>query len=87
MEISKILTVSTAHINKSTRELLDQDVYEAWQVIAYPKGDYGWFIYAVEAGGAPPDLAMAMQYVKQNGCDWLCLDQDGPIEDLPIYEW
>lgn len=87
MEISKMLTVSTAHINQSAKEKLDQNAYEAWRVIVYPKGDYGWFIYTAEAEGAPPDLAMVMQFAKQNDCEWLCLDQDGPIEDLPIYEW
>jgi hypothetical protein len=33
----------------------------------------------------PADLAVVMAYAAGNGCCWLCLDRDGPLAPLPIY--
>jgi len=95
MEISKMLTLSTAHITRETAEALGSppsDHTHEWLewFSYYDKADYGWWIptNSAELKQLPPDLAACIRFAKSNGCDWLCLDCDGPIENcLPTYEW
>ena len=99
MEISKMLTVSTAHITEGTAELLDNDRLD---IIVYPKDEYGWFITFEENiancynsdknksnySYVPKDLLKLLMFAKDLGCDWLCLDRDGDILDyLDTYDW
>lgn len=87
MEISKMLTVSTAHINKETAKMLDGDI----DIVIYDKGVYGWFIHIPddpEEYNIPQELLKLMKFAKDLDCDWLCLDSDGEILDyLETYEW
>lgn len=89
MEISKMLTISTAHIRKETPELLDDGIR---YLIVYKKDEYGWFIfvpsYENNVSKAMPDLHRLLVFAKDMDCEWLCLDRDGEIlEYLPIYKW
>lgn len=92
MEISKMLTVSTAHISPTNAELLDEGVKD---LIVYKKDDYGWFInvpsYDIEKGSlsicALP-IHRLIVFAKDLGCDWLCFDRDGEILDyFSTYGW
>ena len=92
MEITKMLTISTAHVSNETAELLDID--DILGVVLYPKDDYGWFIHIDEdfmndyEDEIPKELFKLMKFTKDIGCDWLCLDSDGEVlEYLDVYEW
>lgn len=103
MEISKMLTLSTAHITKETADKLDLDCKpvspeDYWQhsfcfdlgLSIFPKDDFGWFLWIPSADRAalPDDLKQCIELALANGCDWLCLDSDGLIEkSLKTYEW
>ncbi len=83
LEISKILSVSTAHISKGTCGFLCWLPHEIDAVI-YKKGYYGWFILTCdldEQSNIPNDLWKLMKFSEANGCDWLNIDVDGPIVD------
>ena len=43
MEISKMLTVSSCHIEESTAHCLDRDCF--FDLAVYNKDHFGWFIY------------------------------------------
>ena len=86
MEITKMLTLSTAHITDSTMEQLDREpVYNNLGLCVYKKSDYGWFIYLDNTMDLtdmrlPNDLLKCLALAKSVGCDVLCLDCDGPEE-------
>ena len=93
LKISKMLTLSTAHITKETADLLDAfDI--PFDICIYDKGtalDHcGWFLvdWTLSEETIPEDLRACFKLAERNGCEWLCLDCDGPVEDcLPTYEW
>ena len=92
MEIARMLTLSTAHIKEETANFLNDESRECLTV--YPKLEFGWFIFLDtkyfedELKLIPEDLAAVLKYAKESGCEWLCLDSDGPITaDLPQYDW
>ena len=95
MEISKILTLSTAHITESVSEALDNDPNtNELGLTVYKKADYGWFIYIPEdydktaKEGLPECLKACIDLALKNDCNILCLDCDGEEEPtLPTYEW
>ena len=89
-EISKMLTLSTAHVSEATAAKLEKG--RACLLSIFAKGEYGWFIFVAREdgsmGGAPSDLAACIAKARALGCDWLCLDRDGEtVGDLPTYEW
>ena len=46
LEITKMLTISTAHISKETAEILDDaDASACFPIAVYNKEGYGWWIY------------------------------------------
>lgn len=94
LEIERMLTISSAHVSQSTRELLDEVIDDTCCVPmppVYEKSGYGWFVaclpdYDNESLGVtledyPADLAAAMRLAKEHGCIWLCIDCDGPEVD------
>lgn len=92
MEISRMLTLSTAHITQSTNDWISQQ--EIFCLPAFQKDDYGWFIYISneplddESMNIPDDLCKVISFAKAENCDWLCLDCDGEIVNgLTVYEW
>lgn len=93
LEISKMLTLSTAHITKETANLLD-NVDTPIDVCIYDKGTatdhYGWFLvdWALAGETIPEDLRACFKLAESKGCNWLCLDCDGAVTELlPTYEW
>ena len=95
-EIDQMLTISSAHVSQSTRELLDEVINDTCCVPmppVYEKSGYGWFVaclpdYDEESLGVtyPADLAAAMKLAKEHGCIWLCIDCDGPeMDELKLY--
>lgn len=85
-DIQKMMTLSTAHISSKTGEYLDGNS----SLVVYPKNEYGWFVFTgyspEEMEEIPDDLKACIMYSSEHGCDWLCLDGDGPeIKDLPVY--
>ena len=101
MGISKMLTVSTAHIRKETAEFIENVCIDNTlsKLIVYDKTahyndcseEYGWFIYCnvnLPDLKVPTDLLKLIKFTKSSGCDWLCLDRDAEIVDgLDFYEW
>lgn len=93
MEITKCLTISTAHIRQSTQDLLDKEIKKTTieGIVVYAKEDYGWFIYLYPemdhfATTAPADLKACIDLAIKNDCQMLCLDSDAEILDcLPHY--
>lgn len=93
-EITKMLTLSTAHVSMETAFLLEKEAQ--WGTMAnitvYPKGGLGNFIYIHPEipipTNMPADLKDILQYAAKHDCKMICLDRDGPIElDLSQYDW
>ena len=101
LEINRMLALSTAHLSPHTcNTLLPKLEAEILQFTGtkrpgsvWPKGEYGWFIYASLEIGAlteplPADLQEAILYAKAQGCDYLMFDRDWPETDqLRTYDW
>lgn len=96
MEITKMLTLSTAHIKESTSFFLTDASFTQHcpNFVVFNKGEYGFWVYIPDdfmqddTFTGPEDLLACMQLAKENDCIWLCLDRDGPEEpELPTYEW
>lgn len=88
LEISNILTLSTAHIEADTAIALDNN--EINGIMSYEKKEYGWFIYTLvnDINSVPEDLIRVLNFALVNNCEWLCLDRDGDTTELlPTYEW
>lgn len=102
LEISKMLTVSTAHVSQTTASMLpvrasDMDNLEAlheWSP-SFARED-GWLFFVIsdiEAlrlsyEGAPKDLFDVVLFAHEHGCEWLMFDSAGPVvEGLFQYEW
>ena len=97
MEITKMLTISTAHISRDTaRKLSDRAYCQQMDTAVFEKDRYGWWVYCNsvledDLGGrewVPDDLWRCMELANKNSCEWLCLDSDAQIiEGLPVYDW
>lgn len=101
MDITKMLTISTAHITKETAKFIDNVCKDnnlsnliVYDETAHYNGcteQYGWFIYCnadLSDLNVPKDLLKVMCFARDNDCDWLCLDRDAEIVDsLDKYEW
>ena len=97
MEITKMLTLSTAHITQNTCKRLETDPDDNnLGLSVYKKADYGFFIYLPAEdeklpshyNSLPEDLYMCLFFAHELGCEILCFDCDGPIEPfLQTYEW
>lgn len=95
LEITKMLTISTAHISEESSEYLE-NVHD--KLVVYDKGDYGWMIViddnikdfcnTIGNSNIPSDIISCMIFARECGCDWLCLDCDGMVIDgLETYSW
>lgn len=96
MEISKMLTISTAHVKEQTLMLLacEPNSNRFPYIGVYPKCGYGYFIYINQDGldsmrkdtTFPDDLMAAIDVAVEADCDILCLDCDGgELETLNTY--
>lgn len=92
LKIEKMLTLSTAHIDKETCDILANiaENPDAATFPVYNAGDWGWFIPVNNhiPNGSTRPLTNCIVAALAAKCDWLCLDADGPvIADIPTYEW
>ena len=95
MDLTTMLTISTAHIGPVTAHMLDaEDTTGDMGVTVYIMGDGyeadSWLIYVdpKAEGNVPEDLQRLMEFCAGKGIDWLRLDGDGEIlPELPTYEW
>ena len=87
--ISHILTVSTGHISKKTRDLLTRVAHSKtyFPIAVYEKGNCGFYLYVPDEidDTVPVELKHLLQITKSLGCAILCLDNDGNI--LPNVEY
>ena len=88
-EIGRMITISTAHISKETRRMLDNSLIE--DLTYYAKDGFGWFIHIppmdrLDDSDIPDDLAACLRYALVLGCVWLGFDRDAQPCVLPLYE-
>lgn len=90
MEITKMLTLSTAHIPESIAKSLETEPEtDNFGLSVYPFA-YGFWIHVPQEipENTPECLASCLRLAKENGCAWLQLDQDAePLDELPVYDW
>lgn len=89
--IRKLLDISTGHVSKETRDLLNEGEGGSPHIWAIPH-EYGWFVRAhdeaEDLAQTPDDLVTVMRYAKQLDCDWIKFDCDADfVEELPMFEW
>lgn len=92
-----MLELSTAHITEQTAEWIDDNLVfqntnilgTDMNIIAYQKGDYGWFIpLGQDFDLVPADLKQVIEKAKQLKCDWIMLDRDAEtVDGLRTYDW
>lgn len=98
LEITKMLTVSTAHVSKELFEYLVSDnichhiCLPVYKKIMLGIGGVGVYIHidpgTFEDGEVPYGLLPLIKLAQKNGCGVLCLDSDGPVlEGYPIFDW
>lgn len=99
LEVSKMLTVSTAHVTESTFEALMSDsTQNEIGLPIYSKStpdngeNFGLYVYITEDcldwDHMPGDLKPLIKLSQKTGCSVLCLDSDGPeVKGLPVYDW
>lgn len=95
LEITKMLTISTANISKETADLINEEC-NTWSNPEFPacftKGEFGYLINVPEdfigedEDGAPyctydipDDLFNCMSLAYERDCQWLCFDRDGMV--------
>ena len=89
--VSKMLSLSTAHLEKATADALTNG-FSFGQTV-YDKDVYGWWIALPDLSDPPeevesPSLRAVLERAKLLGCEWLMLDSDAEIlDDLPSYDW
>lgn len=98
LEISRMLTVSSAHVAEETMEMLstEPESNRFPFLMVYPKADYGCFIYLIQGNETldkgldllPGDLRQCVELTLRTDCTILCLDCDGPVVDgLLQHDW
>lgn len=100
-EVSKILTVSTAHVTQETYERLMTDEGQSETGLStYVKRDpgsgmdYGLYVYLTQDESSdqiseiPDDLLPLIRLAESLGCEIICLDADGPkITGYSVFSW
>lgn len=89
MEVEKIMTLSTSHIKDETANYLADE--SRGELVVYKKDQFGWFIFIGSDepfNNVPFELLKVIEFAREHGCAWLCLDRDGQLnKDLPIHQW
>jgi hypothetical protein len=88
-EVASMLVLSTAHITESTNSdfaCMTDDI-----PLFFEKGEYGWFIPIVKGQAwphtCPAELLEIRKLAEAKQCSWIMLDRDGPVVDLPTFDW
>ena len=101
LEVSKMLTLSTAHIKDTTMVRLCSEYPNFNDVEAYEKDKVGVIIYfhtdknnkltcsdRGSSGTLTSDLYKCIVLAHEMGCNMLCLDHDGPTTPLlETFNW
>jgi hypothetical protein len=105
----RVLKLSTGNVSQETAQLLDrvckhqENDVEAFLRMpgTYPKGEYGWFVYVMEAyenssgdeglpwpDGCPEDMKDCINFARLHFCDMIEFDRDNDVEtEIPHYNW
>jgi hypothetical protein len=88
LEIDRMLTVSTGHVNAQDTEVLDNPKY----ALVSHKYEYGWLVWAGDGMKYYPALSAfannLLEIARKNDCEWLRLDRDGDeIDGLQVFDW
>lgn len=92
MEISKMWTLSTAHITKETDKWLTEQSKEPTVGLCVYEKAGGHFICVPSYFGwhemdTPEDIDPIFATAIAENFDWICLDSDGPVESMfPTYK-
>ena len=100
LEISKCLTISTAHISEETAALClkqmgfkGEEKIQTFPIPIYRKDEFSWVFYLPDNvldmdKELPSDLCKCIKLAAANGCCWLCLDSDGStVTGIRQYNW
>ena len=96
MEISKMWTLSTAHITKETDKWLTEQAKEPAEGLCVYEKTGGHFIHVPNISDfekmeisedIPEDIMIIIGFAISNDMNWICLDCDGPIEEFATYKW
>lgn len=83
MEISKMLTVSTAHVPK--------DIALKLELLADLSRPEGWMLYVYEGNEwerLHPNVKAIKEIAVAQGCDWIMFDCDAnTLEGISEYDW
>lgn len=93
-EIQKYLVVSTAHASPDDMERLkgpsrlSVDQYESGTCIHIPGGEEYDLLAEMATEEFSDSLIVMAQLAKTLGCQFLKLDEDGPVMDgYPVHDW
>ena len=102
MDITKMLTINLAHINKATANFINTELIHANSdmPICFIRKGRGYIIHVPKSfltneedgvkemyPNIPDNLHYCMLEAWANHCEWLCLDCDGEIIDgLMVYD-
>lgn len=89
-KVGAYLDISTAHIPPSVGELLDAgglDGNSGFVVTVDQRrfqdgGRKGWWVLVSDPAnceGMPEELRRVVDYAREQGCEWICIDRDGAI--------
>jgi hypothetical protein len=90
--IVSMLDLSTGHVTEATAKRLT-DRPESIGLPVYPKGEYGWIVWAgtesvTRVVDVPADLVTVVKFAQERGCEWIMFDCDAPLSDsLPSFDW
>ena len=91
MDISKMLTISMAHITEETDNELQHNPDKFEELFYYNEDWWGYMMQIpphTTLEDIPEDLRMCIELARQNDCEWLQLDCDGEeVPELPTYDW
>ena len=93
--IDKIMQLSTGHLCSGTAEVLQDSLGGDGPVrVCGFVRECGFVVYAdpekliEEDSSIPADLLKTMRFARDQGCEWIMFDRDeGPIGELPLYDW
>ena len=103
----KMLGLSTAHLTNETCKKIDEycdicvrnqkheDGYNETDIdiIAYSKGEYGWFVLVCgwdddPDANIPEDLKDCLEFASRHGYDWIMFDpEEDEVGELSTYHW
>lgn len=85
-EINTEIVFSTSHITKAENDILEDPKSN----IANDPYSYGHRVYTntdTDAFKRLPNVLRLLEIARGHECKWLVLDCDGPVEDLPTFDW